>query len=74
MDNMRLIILNYKRQENVLNIASTYKTIMPVTVVNNNPDNPFPYLGNGIDVINNEKVKVNWKEHDNEDSVYLIEK
>ena len=57
MPNIRLIILNYKRQENVLNIATTYKTLMPVTVVNNNPDDPFPYLGNGIDVINNEK---NW--------------
>ena len=55
MPNIRLIILNYKRPENVLNIATTYKTMMPVTVVNNNPDDPFPYLGNGIDVINNEK-------------------
>ena len=32
------------------------------------------YRGRQVDVINNEKVKVNWKEHDNEDSVYLIEK
>ena len=38
MDNIRLIILNYKRSENVLNIATTYKTLMPVTVVNNNPN------------------------------------
>ena len=57
MANIRLIILNYKRSENVLNIATTYKTLMPITIVNNNPDEPFPYLGNGIDVINNEK---NW--------------
>ena len=32
------------------------------------------YRGRQVDVINNEKVKVNWKEHDNEDSVYLIGK
>jgi len=32
------------------------------------------YRGRQVDVINNEKVKVNWKENDNEDSVYLIEK
>ncbi|NMH89912.1 bifunctional pyr operon transcriptional regulator/uracil phosphoribosyltransferase PyrR [Flavivirga algicola] len=32
------------------------------------------YRGRQVDVINNEKVKVNWEEHDYEDSVYLIEK
>lgn len=32
------------------------------------------YKGRQVDVINNEKVKVNWKEYDDEDSVYLIEK
>ncbi len=32
------------------------------------------YRGRQVDVINEEKVRVNWKEHDNEDSVYLIEK
>ncbi|WP_370480079.1 bifunctional pyr operon transcriptional regulator/uracil phosphoribosyltransferase PyrR [Tamlana flava] len=32
------------------------------------------YRGRQVDVINNEKVKVNWAEHDKEDSVYLIEK
>ncbi|WP_027137463.1 bifunctional pyr operon transcriptional regulator/uracil phosphoribosyltransferase PyrR [Gaetbulibacter saemankumensis] len=32
------------------------------------------YKGRQVDVINNEKVKVNWKEQDLEDSVYLIEK
>ena len=32
------------------------------------------YRGRQVDVINNEKVKVNWKENDSEDSVYLIEK
>ena len=32
------------------------------------------YRGRQVDVINNEKVKVNWKENDSEDSVYLINK
>ncbi len=32
------------------------------------------YRGRQVDVINNEKVKVNWSEQDKEDSVYLIEK
>ena len=32
------------------------------------------YRGRQVDVINEEKVKVNWKEHDKEDSVYLIER
>lgn len=32
------------------------------------------YRGRQVDVINNEKVKVNWKENDGEDAVYLIEK
>jgi len=32
------------------------------------------YRGRQVDVINTERVKVNWKEYDNEDSVYLIDK
>jgi len=32
------------------------------------------YRGRQVDVFNNEKVKVNWMEQENEDSVYLIEK
>tara|TARA_R110000868_G_scaffold91812_4_gene254431 strand:- start:12717 stop:13256 length:540 start_codon:yes stop_codon:yes gene_type:complete len=32
------------------------------------------YKGRQVDVINNEKVKVNWKENDGEDTVYLINK
>jgi hypothetical protein len=57
MANIRLIVLNYKRPRNISTIISTYKKLLPITVVNNNPDNPFPYIGNGVDVINNEK---NW--------------
>lgn len=32
------------------------------------------YRGRQVDVINEEKVKVNWTENDKEDSVYLIER
>lgn len=32
------------------------------------------YRGRQVDVINTEKVKVNWREHDAEDAVYLIDK
>ena len=32
------------------------------------------YKGRQVDAINEEKVKVNWKENDSEDSVYLINK
>ena len=32
------------------------------------------YRGRQVDVINNEKVKVNWLENEQEDTVYLIEK
>ena len=57
MANVRLIVLNYKRPDNVYKIINTYTKLLPISVVNNNPEDPFPYLGNGIDVINNEK---NW--------------
>jgi pyrimidine operon attenuation protein / uracil phosphoribosyltransferase len=30
------------------------------------------YRGRQVDAINNEKVKVNWKENDGEDAVYLV--
>ncbi|WP_010519741.1 bifunctional pyr operon transcriptional regulator/uracil phosphoribosyltransferase PyrR [Croceivirga radicis] len=32
------------------------------------------YRGRQVDAINNEKVKVMWKENDGEDAVYLVEK
>jgi hypothetical protein len=55
MHDIRVIVLNYKRPENVQKIIDAYKNIFPVTVINNNPDQPFPYLGQPIDVINNEE-------------------
>lgn len=57
LNNIRIILLNYKRFDNVFSIIKTYKNVMPITVVNNNTDKHFPYLGQPIDVLNNEK---NW--------------
>lgn len=57
MHDIRVIVLNYKRPENVQKIIDAYKGIFPISVINNNPDAPFPYLGHPVDVINNEK---NW--------------
>ena len=57
MPSLRLIVLNYERPANVDKIISVYKELCPITVVNNNPNEGFPYLGQPIEVINNEK---NW--------------
>ena len=54
-DDIRVIVLNYKRPANVHKIINAYKGIFPVSIVNNNPEEPFPYLGHPIDVINNDK-------------------
>lgn len=56
-DEIRVIVLNYKRPDNIFSIIKAYRDIFPITVVNNNPDEPFPYLGQPIDVINNDQ---NW--------------
>ena len=55
MHDIRLIVLNYKRSVNVHTIVKTYKKYFPITVVNNNPSEAFPYLGKPVDVINNNK-------------------
>lgn len=55
MPDVRIIVLNFKRPHNVFKIISAYKNIFPITVINNNPDKPFPYIGQPIDVINNDK-------------------
>jgi len=57
LSNVRLIVLNYKRFNNVFSIINGYRNIMPITVINNNNEDHFPYLGQPIDVINNE---TNW--------------
>ena len=55
MPDVRVIVLNYKRPENVTKIISAYKKLFPITVINNNPSKPFPYIGQPVDVINNHK-------------------
>ena len=53
---LRLIILNYKRPDNVKKIVFSLKKIFPkITIINNNPEYSLPYYGNGIDVINNQR-------------------
>jgi hypothetical protein len=51
---LRVVILNYKRPDNVHKIISAYKDKFPITVINNNPSEHFPVLGGDIDVINND--------------------
>ena len=52
---LRLVILNYKRPDNVKKIVFSLKKIFPkITIINNNPEYSLPYYGNGIDVINNQ--------------------
>ena len=62
MPDVRIIVLNFKRPHNVFKIISAYKNIFPITVINNNPDKPFPYIGQPIDVINNDKITIVWKD------------
>ena len=52
MPTVRIILLNYKRPNNTLKIVKAFKDFYPITVINNNPDAPFPV--SGVDVINND--------------------
>ena len=38
MPTVRLIILNYKRPNNVLKIIKAFEGFYPITIINNNPD------------------------------------
>jgi hypothetical protein len=51
---LRVMVLNYKRPANVNKIIAAYKNKFPITVINNNPSDPFPVMGTNIDVINND--------------------
>lgn len=55
MPDIRIMVLNYKRPENVHKIIKAYRDQYPITVINNNPTEPFPYIGQPVDVINNNK-------------------
>ena len=52
---LRVIVLNYKRPENMVHFIRSFKKVCPLSIVNNNPEEQFPYLGQPIDVINNTK-------------------
>ena len=46
---LRLVILNYKRPDNVKKIVFSLKKIFPkITIINNNPEYSLPYYGNGV--------------------------
>ena len=51
---LRVVVLNYKRPDNVNKILLAYKDKFPITVINNNPSEPFPVVGGTVDVINND--------------------
>lgn len=55
MPDLRVIVLNYKRQDNVLRIVKALQPYYPVTVINNNPKKRFPQFGQPVEVINNEQ-------------------
>ena len=49
---LRVILLNYKRPENVRQIVLSLWNMFPrITVINNNPDKRLPYWGGDVDVI-----------------------
>lgn len=52
---LRIIVLNYKRPKNVYTILNTLGSKYPITIVNNNPDEPLPYSLLNAEVINNTK-------------------
>ena len=62
MPTVRVIILNYKRSDNVLQIVKAFEGFYPITIINNNPDNSIQLPGidiksgkdyKTIDIINN---------------------
>ena len=62
MPTVRLIILNYKRPDNVLQIVKAFESHYPITIINNNPNDSISLPGidiksgkeyKTIDIINN---------------------
>jgi len=54
---LRIIILNYKRPENVKAICDAFHRSIPITVINNNPHQIFDYRSRNVEVINNDSNK-----------------
>ena len=55
---LRIIILNYKRPDNVRAICDAFHKYFPITVINNNPDKKFSYHSKNVTVVNNTKKKM----------------
>ena len=55
---LRIIILNYKRPENVKAICDAFHRSVPITVINNNPYKAFEYSSRKVDIINNTENKM----------------
>lgn len=62
MPTVRVIVLNYKRPDNVLQIVKAFEDYFPITIINNNPDEKIQLPGieinsgknyKPIDIINN---------------------
>jgi len=54
---LRIIVLNYKRPDNVRAICDAFHRSIPITVINNNPNEPFEYRSRKVEVINNDSNK-----------------
>ena len=55
---LRIIILNYKRPDNVKAICQAFHKYFPITVINNNPQTEFIFKSKNVTVINNNKNKM----------------
>lgn len=55
---LRIIILNYKRPENVKAICDAFHRSVPITVINNNPYKAFGYRSRKVNIINNTENKM----------------
>lgn len=51
---LRIIVLNYKRPDNVRAICDAFHRSIPITVINNNPHESFEYRSRNVEVINND--------------------
>lgn len=54
---LRIIILNYKRPDNVKAICDAFHRSVPITIINNNPHQSFDYRSRKVEVINNKENK-----------------
>jgi hypothetical protein len=54
---LRIVVLNYKRPDNVRAICDAFHRSIPITVINNNPHQLFDYRSRNVEVINNDSNK-----------------